>query len=47
MVDHVLGSLEEQQVRALGVTEFVRKELSLERLEDALKRLVTSPTSVR
>lgn len=28
----------EQQVRALGVTELVQKELSLERLEEALKR---------
>jgi|SRR5688572_22416126 CheY-like chemotaxis protein len=37
----------EQQVRALGVTELVRKELSLERLEDALKRLVTTPTSMK
>ena len=28
----------EQQVRTLGVTELIQKELSLERLEDALKR---------
>jgi two-component system, chemotaxis family, chemotaxis protein CheY len=30
----------EQQVRALGVTEFVEKEFSLHRLGDALKRLL-------
>lgn len=34
----------EQQVRALGVTEFVEKEFSLHRLGDALKRLLTIPT---
>ena len=31
----------EQQVRALGVTEYVEKEFSLYRLGDALKRLNT------
>ena len=36
----------EQQVRALGVAEFVEKEFSLHRLGDALKRLlVTSNAS--
>ena len=34
----------EQQVRALGVTEFVEKEFSLHRLGDALKRLLKTPT---
>ena len=34
---------EEQQVRALGVTEFIEKSFSLHRLGDALKRLLTSP----
>ena len=34
----------EQQVRALGVTEYVEKEFSLHRLGDALKRLLTLPT---
>ena len=33
----------EQQVRALGVTEFVEKEFSLHRLGDALKRLLKTP----
>jgi DNA-binding NtrC family response regulator len=33
----------EQQVRALGVIEFVEKESSLHRLGDALKRLLKSP----
>ena len=33
----------EQQVRALGVTEFVEKEFSLHRLGDALKRLLNTP----
>jgi DNA-binding NtrC family response regulator len=32
----------EQQVHALGVTEFVEKEFSLHRLGDALKRLLHS-----
>ena len=31
-------SEKEHQVRALGVTELVQKELSLDRLDDALKR---------
>ena len=36
----------EQQVRDLGVTEFVEKEFSLHRLGDALKRvLAASPSS--
>jgi two-component system, OmpR family, response regulator len=36
------GTLEsEQQVRALGVTEYVEKEFSLHLLGDALKRLLT------
>jgi len=36
----------EQQVRALGVTEFVEKEFSLHRLGDALKRvLAVSPSA--
>ena len=34
----------EQQVRALGVSEFVEKEFSLHRLGDALKRLLKTPT---
>ena len=33
----------EQQVRALGVSEFVEKEFSLHRLGDALKRLLKTP----
>ena len=33
----------EQQVQALGVTEFVEKEFSLHRLGDALKRLLKTP----
>ena len=33
----------EQQVRALGVTEYVEKEFSLHRLGDALKRLLNTP----
>lgn len=33
----------EQQVRALGVTEFVKKEFSLHRLGDALKRILKTP----
>ncbi len=33
----------EQQVRALGVTEYVEKEFSLHRLGDALKRLLNNP----
>ena len=33
----------EQQVRALGVTEFVEKEFSLHRLGDALKRVLKTP----
>jgi DNA-binding NtrC family response regulator len=32
----------EQQVRALGVTEFVEKEFSLHRLGDALKRVLAA-----
>ena len=32
-----------QQVRALGVTEFVEKEFSLHRLGDSLKRLLNHP----
>lgn len=39
-------SEKERHVRALGVTELVQKELSLERLEDALKRLLKTPTPV-
>jgi DNA-binding NtrC family response regulator len=34
----------EQQVSALGVTEFVEKEFSLHRLGDALKRLLNPST---
>ena len=34
----------EQQVRALGVTEIVGKEVSLGRLEDSLKRLLSPQT---
>jgi DNA-binding NtrC family response regulator len=34
----------EQQVRVLGVAEFVEKEFSLHRLGDALKRLLKTPT---
>jgi len=33
----------EQQVMALGVTDFVEKEFSLHRLGDALKRLLPTP----
>jgi DNA-binding response OmpR family regulator len=33
----------EQQVRALGVTEYVEKEFSLHRLGDALNRLLNNP----
>ena len=33
----------EQQVRALGVTEFVEKEFSLHLLGDSLKRLLNGP----
>lgn len=33
----------EQQVRALGVTEYVEKEFSLHLLGDALKRLLNNP----
>ncbi|RPH80707.1 MAG: response regulator [Nitrospiraceae bacterium] len=33
----------EQQVRALGVTEFIEKEFSLHRLGDALKRFLNNP----
>jgi len=38
---------EEQQVRALGVTEYVEKEFSLHRLGDSLKRLLiyTDPST--
>ena len=35
----------EQQVRALGVTEYVEKEFSLHRLGDALKRLLNPPNA--
>ena len=35
----------EQQVRALGVTEYVEKEFSLQLLGDSLKRLLNNPTS--
>jgi hypothetical protein len=34
----------EQQVSALGVTEFVEKKFSLHRLGDALKRLLNTPS---
>lgn len=37
----------EQQVRALGVSEFVEKEFSLHRLGDALKRLLKTPAPAR
>jgi len=33
----------EQQVRTLGVTEFVEKEFSLHRLGNALKRILKTP----
>jgi DNA-binding NtrC family response regulator len=36
----------EQQIRALGVTEIVEKDVSLDRLEDSLKRLLNPPDSV-
>ena len=36
----------EQQVRALGVTEYVEKEFSLHLLGDALKRLLIHPEPV-
>jgi DNA-binding NtrC family response regulator len=35
----------EQQVYALGVTEFIEKEFSLHRLGDALKRLLNPSTA--
>ena len=35
----------EQKVRALGVAEFVKKEFSLHRLGDALKRLLVTSNS--
>ena len=35
----------EQQVRALGVTEYVEKEFSLHLLGDALKRLLKTPNA--
>ena len=39
------GSTEtEQQVRALGVTEYIEKEFSLHLLGDAPKRLLKAPT---
>ncbi len=34
----------EQQIRALGITEIVKKEASLHRLEEALKHLSVTPT---
>ena len=37
----------EQQVQTLGVSAIIQKELSLDQLEDAVKRLCTIPTSVR
>jgi CheY-like chemotaxis protein len=36
----------EQQVRAVGVTEYVEKEFSLHLLGDALKRLLKTPDPV-
>ena len=36
----------EQQVHALGVSEFVEKEFSLHHLGDALKRLLKAPVPV-
>jgi two-component system C4-dicarboxylate transport response regulator DctD len=33
----------EQQVRALGATEFVEKEFSLDHLGDSLKRILNNP----
>jgi DNA-binding NtrC family response regulator len=36
----------EQQIRALSVTEIVEKDVSLDRLEDSLKRLLNPPDSV-
>ena len=39
-----IGTAEmEQQVRALGVTEFVEKEFSLDHLGDSLKRILNNP----
>jgi CheY-like chemotaxis protein len=41
-----VGSPEsEQQVRALGVTEYMEKEFSLHLLGDAVKRLLSKPES--
>jgi DNA-binding response OmpR family regulator len=41
------GTLEtEQQVRAMGVTEYVEKEFSLHLLGDSLKRLLKTPDPV-
>lgn len=37
----------ECQVRTLGVTELVQKELSLERLQESLERLLNTPAPVR
>ena len=37
----------EQQVQALGVSEFVEKEFSLHRLGDALNRLLKTPAPAR
>lgn len=36
----------EQQVRALGVTEFVEKEFSMHRLGDSLKRLLNQAGTI-
>ena len=36
----------EQQIRALGVTEIVEKDVSLDRLEDSLQRLLKPPDPV-
>jgi DNA-binding NtrC family response regulator len=36
----------EQEIRALGVSEIVKKEFSLERLEEALRRSLKTPHTV-
>lgn len=37
----------EQQVRALGVTEIVKKDSSLDRLEDSLGRVLNAPSPMK
>ena len=37
----------EQQVRAFGVTEIVKKDSSLDRLEDSLRRVLNAPSPMK